>query len=83
MGNGQGRWGFRGTSNGVIRLLAEICGPLLPREGEAREGLGIARQRWSEMGQREPKRAKLWLAAVSKGLHRGPTCQWGGHPSRL
>lgn len=36
MGNGQGRWGFRGTSNVVIRLLAEICRPPLPREGEAR-----------------------------------------------
>lgn len=82
MGNGQGRWGFRRTSNGVIRLLAEICSPLLPREGEAREGLR-QRGRGVSRGRGSPKRAKLWLAAVSKGLHHGPTCQWGGHPSRL
>lgn len=48
MGNGQGRGGFRRTSNGVIRLLAEICALLTQGGQSKREGPEIAGQREGE-----------------------------------
>lgn len=87
MGNGQCWGGFRRTSNRVIRLFPETGAPPTQR------GAGL--QRRSEIdGQRKRERerieegegegegeAKLRLAAATKGLHHGQSCQWGSQPS--
>lgn len=65
----------------VIRLLAETCTPLTQKRAKPERGASDRRAK-GERG-RERERAKPRLAAASKGLHRGPTCQWGIHPSGL
>lgn len=57
MGNGQGRGGFRRTSNGVIRLLAEICAPLT-QGGQSRRG---AWDSWAERERETGRRRGLSL----------------------
>ena len=76
MGNGQGREGFRTTSNGVIRLLAEIVAPFTQGGLEPGEGLERARDGGTEGerqrgrdGERENgrEREREWKRGLSFG----------------
>ena len=87
MGNGAGSGGFRGTSNGVIRLLAEIGAPLTMQGGLEPGERRLERARDIGMeGEREWERGLSFVyssSSVQGSPHSGPTCQWGGHPSEL